>query len=237
MIKHVSLILLVFLGGLLPGCEENYQSQFKTCGVSDSEYESRDVRKAMDEAKIKCIENRSELDNAWHKIQMLAADNNVDIVAGDVDVMSVNYAAVDSLLEKLPVELDEDSPILVASFVNLDNLEESSTFGRLISEQFSSRFKQKGYTTLEMKLRTTVFIKQRSGEFLLSRELSDIGTKHRAQAVVVGTYAPASRKVYLTVRVINVASGQILASHDYRLPMTADVFKMLLKGRQEADWL
>jgi TolB-like protein len=88
-----------------------------------------------------------------------------------------------------------------------------------------------------MKLRTTIFIKEGSGEFLLSRELSEISTKHNAQAMVVGTYAIASDRVYLTVRVVNAVDSAILASYDYNVPITRDVFKMLLKGREGANWL
>ena len=88
-----------------------------------------------------------------------------------------------------------------------------------------------------MKLRTNVFIREGSGEFLLSRELKEIGTEHRAQAVVVGTYAVASKKVYLTARVINVSDGRVLSSHDYDIFITSDVFKMLLKGKSKIGWL
>jgi TolB-like protein len=88
-----------------------------------------------------------------------------------------------------------------------------------------------------MKLRTNVFIRADSGEFLLSRDLAEISTKHRAQAVVVGTYAVASKKVYLTTRVINVSDGRVLSSYDYDIPITSDVFKMLLKGKSKMGWL
>jgi TolB-like protein len=55
--------------------------------------------------------------------------------------------------------------------------------------------------------------------------------------MIVGTYAIASDRVYLTVRIVNAADSAILASYDYNIPMTRDVFKMLLKGRKGADWL
>jgi len=61
--------------------------------------------------------------------------------------------------------------------------------------------------------------------------------KEKGEAVVVGTYAVASKRVYLTARVINVSDGRVLSSYDYDIPITSDVFKLLLKGRSKEGWL
>jgi len=233
--------LLVLICWALAGCNGTTKTP-KTklaLDISESKYDSYELRKARDEAKIEKLKDLTEREKAEHKILLAATENNIRLVDVNDDVItSANYKAADYLIEKLPEEMFSNSPLLVASFVNLDDLKQSSTFGRMVSEQISSRFKQRGYTAIEMKLRTTIFIKEGSGEFLLSRELSEISTKHHAQAVVVGSYAAASDRVYLTVRVINVTDSRILASYDYNIPMTRDVFKMLLKGTEEAvDWL
>jgi TolB-like protein len=232
--------LVVLICWTIAGCSETTKTS-KTklpLDISESRYDSYELRKARDEAKMEMLKNLTEREKAEHKTLLLAVENNVRLVDANDDVVTAaNYKAADYLIGKLPKDMLKDSPLLVASFVNIDNLNESSTFGRMISEQISSRFKQIGYTAIEMKLRTTIFIKEGSGEFLLSRELSEISTKHNAQAVVVGTYAIASDRVYLTVRVVNVADSAILASYDYNIPMSRDVFKMLLKGKEGANWL
>jgi len=241
MTKHImKLILLVLICWAIAGCNETTKTS-KTepaLDISESKYDSYELRKARDEAKIEKLKNLSEREKAEHKILLTATENNIRLVDANDDVITgANYKAAEYLIKKLPEEMFRNSPLLVASFVNLDDLKESSTFGRVVSEQISSRFKQLGYTAIEMKLRTEIFIKEGSGEFLLSRELSEISTKHRAQAVVVGSYAAAADRVYLTVRIINVTDSRILASYDYNIPMTRDVFKMLLKGRENVDWL
>ena len=43
------------------------------------------------------------------------------------------------------VSLNSDSPFIIASFVDVNQMDQSSAFGRIISEQFASRFSQKGY--------------------------------------------------------------------------------------------
>ena len=241
MTEHImKLTLLVLMCWAIAGCDEAAKTS-KTglaLDISESRYDSYELRKARDEAKMEKLKNLTEREKAEHKILLTATENNIRLVDVNDDVITgANYKAAEYLTKNLPEEMLRDSPLLVASFVNLDDLKESSTFGKMVSEQISSRFKQLGYTAIEMKLRATIFIKEGSGEFLLSRELSEISTKHRAQAVVVGNYAAAADRVYLTARVINVTDSRILASYDYNIPMTRDVFKMLLKGREDVDWL
>ncbi|OQX83654.1 hypothetical protein B6D60_10225 [candidate division KSB1 bacterium 4484_87] len=234
--KHViftSLVLAMVSALFLAGCV--------------SEYNREKIEKARTTAEIQKINNKAELANANHEVRMIAAEiisemqkrlkeTNIQLTK-DADIMNTNYKAADSLIRKLNVKLDKDNPVLVASFVNLDDLNESSTFGRVVSEQIASRLNQKGYSTIELKLRTNIFIKEGSGEFLLSREMAEISTKHRAQAVVVGSYAVASSRVYLTARIINVRNGRVLASYDYNIPIGRNTFKMLLKGKDNTDWL
>jgi TolB-like protein len=235
MIKYImKLTLLAIVCWTIPGCDGTAKTpkDKPALDISESKYDSYELRKARDEAKMEMLKDLSEREKAEHKILLYAIENNIRLVDANDDVVTAaNYKAADYLVGKLPKGMLKDSPLLVASFVNVDNLNESSTFGRMVSEQISSRFKQLGCTSIEMKLRTTIFIKEGSGEFLLSRELSEISTKYNAQAVVVGTYAFASDRVYLTVRIVNAVDSAILASYDYNIPMTRDVVKMLLQGR------
>ncbi|MFA5238096.1 MAG: FlgO family outer membrane protein [Phycisphaerae bacterium] len=237
MIKYTTLTLLLVLAcGLLVGCGDPA------------------VQLAMSRAEVRKINEASERETERHQLLITNLENKNDIetlvkeskveltddfwvrMAGK-SMPAVNYSAADALLCNIRPKLPKNSPILVASFVNIDDLGEASTFGRVVAEQFSSRFKQNNYTTIEMKLRTNVFIREGSGEFLLSRELAEIGDKHRAQAVVVGTYAVASKEIYLTARVINVSDGRVLSSYDYSIPISRDVFKLLLKDKTKAGWL
>lgn len=118
-------------------------------------------------------------------------------------------------------------PVIAASFVNIDNLFQSSTFGRMVSQQVVTQFSNKGFTVIEMLLRKNVYIKSQSGEFLLSRELQNISAEHNAQAVIVGTYAQGSRSLFVTAKVIDAVTNIVIASHDYVLPIGPDTSYML----------
>lgn len=117
-----------------------------------------------------------------------------------------------------------------ANRAEIDDLTRSSSFGRVASQQLVPQLTAAGYAVKEMLLRDSVYISASHGEFLLSREISEISTEHDAQAVLVGTYAVGENNVFVTARLIRTADSVILASHDYAIPYTRDM-RILLR-----DW-
>jgi len=61
--------------------------------------------------------------------------------------IAANYAAGDALVRQVITRVKPGQPILVATMVNVDDLDHSSTLGRLASEQISARFFHKPVTT------------------------------------------------------------------------------------------
>lgn len=143
------------------------------------------------------------------------------------DIVGTSYKAADILIERVSGKIAGGKPIIAATFVNIDDLDQASSLGRIVSEQVASRFSEKGFQVIEMLLRSNVYIKQRGGEFLLSRELQNISSEHNAQGVIVGTYAMGRKNVYVTARLIRAKDSVILASYDYSLPLDPDVAYML----------
>lgn len=142
--------------------------------------------------------------------------------------VQVNHRAVDRLLISLHPDKEflKNQPIIVATIVNIDDLK-GSRFGRAVAENVSTRLTQRGYPVIELKLRGTIFVKQSEGELLLSRELQDISLNHKAQAVVVGTYTEAKNHVFVSLKMIEAATGQAIAAHDYTLPVDSALYSML----------
>jgi TolB-like protein len=157
--------------------------------------------------------------------------NTVRPQIADTDLIATNHNAAESLLNLSSANLSKSQPVLVASFVDVDNLDSSSTFGRITSEQIASKLSQSGYPVIELKLRNNVFIKEQSGEFILSRELVNLSTEHDAQAVLAGTYAVGTNSVWVTSKLIRTTDGVILSSYDYVLPMGPDTRALLRNSR------
>ncbi len=140
----------------------------------------------------------------------------------NLPLIEASYKAAEKLMKKsAQFYLDQDKPILVASFVNIDDVQHSSTLGRLISEQIKSRVAQLGYKVIEVKLRDSVFVQRQNGELLLSREILDITQIHDAHAVIVGTYGMIreAQQTYVNAQLIRARDNVILSAYDFTLPL------------------
>ena len=136
--------------------------------------------------------------------------------------VAANYRAADALALQLRGKLADDKPLIMATLVNIDALEQTSMLGRLVSEQLSTRLAQGG-----MKLRNSVYLKRGQGELMLTREIGDVASTHNAQAVVVGSYAETRETVFINVKVIQPTTNLVLAGHDYVLAKEGTVRSML----------
>jgi TolB-like protein len=149
----------------------------------------------------------------------------------DANLISTSYRTADTLVARMNPPIGPDQPILAASFVNIDNLEETSGLGRTISEQIASRLTQRGYKVVEMKLRKTIFVSNsKGGQFMLSRELRNISIEHNVQYVVVGTYSVANSIIYVSAAVVNPTDNILLATYNYELPLGSNNRTLLEKN-------
>ena len=153
-------------------------------------------------------------------------DTNYTSVSANAFV-AANYRAADALALQLRGKLPDDKPLIMATIVNIDALEQTSMLGRLVSEQLSTRLAQGGMNMLEMKLRNSVYLKRGQGELMLTRELGEVAHTHNAQAVVVGSYAETRDAIFINVKVIQPATNLVLAGHDYVLAKEGTVRSML----------
>jgi TolB-like protein len=141
------------------------------------------------------------------------------------------YALADGLEQNLVQHVDRTRPILFTSFVDLDDLNTSSTFGRLLGEQVASRMSQLGYRVVELKLRQgSMVVSQEAGEMILSRDLRDVRTNHDTQAVLVGTYVVTENAVIVSARLLSTLDGAILATRDATLRKTREIQELATRN-------
>ena len=145
------------------------------------------------------------------------------------DLDSITYVAGDMLEGNLLYDIDRTLPILSTSFVNLDNLNETSAFGRLIGVQIASRLSQHGYKVIELRLSNgKVLVKEKNGELALSREMKRIDKSHDAQAVIVGTYCTIENWVFVSTRLVSTLDNSILSSYNFSIRV-GDLLRALVK--------
>lgn len=145
-------------------------------------------------------------------------------------LIRVSYDAADMLAEQLTVGLGKETPIVVATFVDINRLSESSTLGRLMAEQVSARLTQLGFPIVELKLRGSVFVREGKGELMLSREVRDLSLEYKVQAVVVGTYAPGLNRFFLNLKIVRPTDNRILAAQDLAVDVDDGLQAMLMRG-------
>lgn len=138
-----------------------------------------------------------------------------------------NRNAIDTLTKKIDEKYRDGAPVLVSTIVNVNNLTQTTALGRTLSEQFASAMVANRFNVKEMKLRESVFIREETGELMLSREIKEIARAHNATLVLVGTHSAADTMTFVSLKVVRTEDGSIVAATDYALPNNRDVRKLL----------
>ncbi|WP_066853684.1 FlgO family outer membrane protein [Halodesulfovibrio spirochaetisodalis] len=145
-----------------------------------------------------------------------------------------NFLAADVIAEQISGKVSRNSPVLIASMVQLNDLRHSSVLGRLVMQQISSRISQFGYRVLESRLKKEYTVVPKEGEFILSRDVSELMQKeYNAQVVLVGSYVPTPYRVYVSIRMLRISDGVVLAAHEYTLKNRREFAVLLREDRGE----
>ena len=134
-------------------------------------------------------------------------------------LLDVGYALADDLVKNLHAQIPEGQAVIITSFADVDDLTQSSTVGRMLGEVVGSRLAQQGFTVIDIRARQdSFFIREQSGEFVLSRDVRAISRANNAACVVAGTYGQTGRTIIVSARIIRAADNTILSSADGVLP-------------------
>ncbi len=148
----------------------------------------------------------------------------------DADLVEVSYDAVADLQNRLTRKLPKHSLIVVSTLLNVDNLNKTSAFGRIISEQIASAFHESGHQIIGMELPIDLFSMQENGGLALSDETQKQLVRRKASVLVGGVYAPGRKNTYISVRMIDLVTKTIISSTDFSVPMGPDA-KLLTQPR------
>ena len=121
-------------------------------------------------------------------------------------------------------------PIGVTTFVNVDDLYTTSTFGRLFSEQMLSELSLRGYDVVELRHADALQFLASSGEFALSRDINSIRRERDLGGIVVGTYVVSPLRVYLNARLIDPNTSLVMAAGTAEMEKTPEITRLLRGG-------
>lgn len=142
------------------------------------------------------------------------------------------YAGMDGAVEDISLSLFSALPqgagVLVASFVNAEDMNDTTTLGRLLGARFATGLTEAGYHVKESRLRANLALKPGQGEFVLSRRAADLARQtFEVSAVLYGFYMVDQDAVYVSARVALTGDGSIVGAKDFALLNRRAVTRML----------
>lgn len=136
------------------------------------------------------------------------------------------YGGVDALLGQhdFPTDIDR---VLVATLVDINDVTNTSMFGRQTAEFVSARMTQHNRDVIHATVRQDHMIVRPDGQFLLSRDIRNLVSDHNARSVVVGTYGAVSGYVFVSLRLVSTVDDSVLSAVEFTLERDEVVDELL----------
>jgi RNA:NAD 2'-phosphotransferase (TPT1/KptA family) len=141
-------------------------------------------------------------------------------------VREITYAAIDQLIAQHP-HRNEVGRLLVATVVDLNDVNRTSMFGRQMTEYASARLTQLDYDVIHATVRQDHMLVRQDGLFLLSRDIRNLVADYNAKSVVVGTYGLVNDFVFVSLKLVSTVDDSTLAAVDFTIKREGPVVEML----------
>lgn len=115
---------------------------------------------------------------------------------------------------------------IVTSFANLDKLNETSSFGRLVAENLIHELQVRKWQVFDVRLTKDIVINE-AGEFSLSRDIKKIRETYKVGGIVAGTYSVANTSLIVNARVIDIETGVVVSTGQFHIPINGFVESIL----------
>ena len=123
--------------------------------------------------------------------------------------------------------------VILTSFVDLNNLENTSTFGRLVSESMFNELHIRKFLVTDFRGQEAVTVNE-DGEFHITREVEKLkDIVDAVEYILVGTYVKfENQSLLINARILDSVSGNVLSSARvvYR-PKDCSLFDICVKKK------
>jgi TolB-like protein len=124
-------------------------------------------------------------------------------------------------------EIADEYTIAVTSFVNLNRLYATSSFGRYFAEQLLTEMQLYGVDVIEVRKTPALMISEGYGEYNLSRDMNELSFVQPVQAVLVGTYTITDTEVLINARLLRNDDGLLLSGASLAMEIGPAVRRLL----------
>lgn len=177
-----------------------------TTGFSESNnVEKTNVSNKYMTADIKKSNNDVQVTKEYMKI---AKDQEYNINTQTTLEGTINSLATQMMRNN---KMITKKPLLITSFVRLDNFKKTTEFGRVVSESLINEMSNRGFNIIEYRGQLAVSV-NKQGEYFITRNPYKLKDEIPNTYVVVGTYSRQYGKIMLNARVIDNVTGRIIST-------------------------
>ncbi len=128
------------------------------------------------------------------------------------DLNKAIFGLADQLF-KSNIDKNKNTKIILTTFVNLNNLEETNSFGRIVSESMFNELHIRGFRTSDFRGQDAVNVNSQ-GEFHITRNVEKLKDQiSETEYILVGTYAGfENQSLLVNARIMDSVSGEVISS-------------------------
>jgi TolB-like protein len=144
----------------------------------------------------------------------------------NLDRFGTHYMAL-TIGHNMPKPQMSGMPIVITTFVDLNDLGKTSVFGRMMAEKMIDEMTKMGFHVVEFRKSQDIFVRKDGGEFILTRDVTELAKVTNAMAVLAGTYIATSKSVIINARLIDIKTPRVLSTASYDIERTDEVEGLL----------
>ncbi len=132
------------------------------------------------------------------------------------------YLKIDRLARDITDNIKKDggkNRLLISTFVDLDRLYRTNTFGRYVAEQLMESLSARGFTVIESRAAKELMVQTNIGEMALTRDTGEMMNKYQADAIILGTYKKLEDTVTVSARMVVAENQQVISVANMRIEM------------------
>ena len=140
------------------------------------------------------------------------SDSNMDTESIYQDLNGAIVAVADQLFTTND-SVDDDTQVILTSFVDLNQLNKTTTFGRLISESMYNELHIRKFNVTDFRGQDAVSVNA-DGEFHITRDTNKLKDHiENIEFIVVGTYVKfENNSVLINARILDSESGKVIST-------------------------
>lgn len=167
------------------------------------------------------------LPTLWSCSQTIKDDSfykSKHIDKGEIDSFNLPKHALNDLVKGLAFQMLESSafvnaktPVAVASFVNLKDLESTNWLGNQIAENFVHELQRHGLVVIDFKATGHIRV-TKEGDYVFSRDWKELPERQIIDYVVAGTMMEQEDGIIINARMIGIQSHVVVATAQSFIP-------------------